>query len=211
MKRHTVVIADDHKVVAEALRGMLEPAYEVLDVVQDGRALVAAASQLRPDVILADIGMPLLNGLEAAKQIKQKLPKIKIILLTMQTSSRLVVTAFQSGVSAYVLKSAAAKELLRAIDDALRGGTYISQEFGISLPDLLLAHTGRPSNHDLTPRQIEVIQLLAEGRAMKEVAHILHISVRTVADHKYRIMAQLGLKTNADLFQYAAKRGIVSI
>ena len=211
MKPRTVVIADDHKVVAEALRGMLEPTYEVLDVVNDGQALIAAAGNLKPDVVLADIGMPLLNGLEAARQIKQKSPKVKIIILTMQASSRLVVTAFQSGVSAYVLKSAAAKELLHAMDEALKGGTYISQEFGVSLPDLLLAHTNEPSRCELTPRQIEIIQLVAEGRAMKEIADILHISVRTVADHKYRIMAQLGLKTNADLFQYAAKHGIVSI
>lgn len=211
MKRPTVLVADDHKLVAEALKGILEPTYEVVGIVQDGRAAVESARRLAPDAVIVDIGMPLLNGLEAAKQVKKDMPRTKVIVLTMNARPRLVVTAFRSGVSAYVLKHAAAEELLQALHEALRGGTYISKEFGISLPDLLLEHKPVGPGEQLTSRQIEIIQLLAEGRAMKEVADILHISARTVADHKYRIMAQLGLRTNADLFQYATQHGIVSI
>ncbi len=211
MKQPTVLIADDHRLVAEAIKGILEPTYEVVGIVEDGRALVQSAHKLAPDVVLVDVNMPLLNGLEAGKQIKKSMPRTKVVVLTMDAKPRLVAEAFRWGISAYVLKHAAAKELLQALQEALKGRTYISKEFGISLPDLLTEHQPTGSGEQLTARQIEVIQLLAEGRSMKEAADILHISVRTIADHKYRIMAQLGLKSNAELFQYAAKHGIVSV
>jgi DNA-binding NarL/FixJ family response regulator len=211
MNRPKVLLADDHKLVAEALKGLLEPAYEVIGIVADGRALVQAALQLVPDAVIVDIAMPLLNGLDAGKQIRKALPPTKVIILTMQGDRRLAMAAFQSGISAYVLKSAAASELLDALAESLRGGMYVSRELGASVPDLLLQHVDERPDKELTQRQIEIIQLLAEGRAMKEAADILQISVRTVADHKYRIMSQLGLKTNADLYQYAATHGIIPV
>jgi len=196
----------------DALKGILEPRCEVVGAVGDGRELLKAAAKLQPDIIVLDIAMPQLNGLDAARHLKLALPKLKLIFMTMNEDPDLVGEAFRAGASAFLLKQAAAFELMEAIEKVLKGGSYVTPsaaegQAAISLRDpKARAHVTEP-----TPRQREVIQLLAEGRSMKEVASILQITKRTVAAHKYAVMDLLQLKTNADLVQYAIKHRIISI
>ena len=210
--RTRIVLADDHTMVAEACRKLLEPEFEVVGIVADGRALMRAAADLRPDVIIADIAMPQLNGLDAGEQIKQNTPSVKLVFLTMNQDRELAAEAFRRGASGYLLKTSAASELVIAVREALRGGRYLSPV--ISKEDVRQFVRRHPGAIDkealLTPRQREVLQLLAEGRPMKEVGSVLSLSTRTVAFHKYRIMAILGLKSNAELVQYAIRHSIIS-
>jgi DNA-binding NarL/FixJ family response regulator len=205
-----VILADDHTVVAEALRHLLAPHFEVVATVADGRALLDSAMSLKPDVIVVDIAMPLLNGLEAGRQLKQKIPGVKLVFLTMNEDPELAVEAMKSGASGYVVKKSAASELLQAIQSALRGKSYVTPHIARRMQESFIRNPqGRRHNESLTPRQREVVQLLAEGKSMKEAADILRVTPRTVAFHKYRIMRDLELKTNADLIHFAIKSRIL--
>ncbi len=212
MRRPRVLVADDHTIVAEGLRSLLEPEFELVGVVQDGRSLIAEAARIRPEVIVLDISMPLLNGIEAAQQIHKSDPKVKLIFLTMHSDVAFVREAFRAGASGYLLKRAAVSELVTAIRETLKGRSYLTPlithetlHFFLDKPSEAVTAQG-----ELTLRQREVLQLVAEGRSIKEMASILHISPKTAAFHKYRIMDQLGLRTTAELTQYAIKHGIVS-
>jgi DNA-binding NarL/FixJ family response regulator len=205
-----VLLADDHAIVLEGLRRVLEPHFHIVGEVADGHALVAAAGRLRPDIIVADISMPLLNGIEAVRQIRKLDRKVKIVFLTMHSEVAYVSEALRAGGSAYVLKSSAAADLLEAIREALSGRMYLSPPID---KEAVRAQTGRAGRWDqvqseLTPRQREVLQLLAEGRSLKEVAAVLNVSIKTAEFHKYNIMKQLGLHTNAELTKYAVKLGM---
>jgi DNA-binding NarL/FixJ family response regulator len=210
MKRPRVLLADDHKMVTEGLRSLLEPEFEIAGTVEDGRALVAAAKELRPDVIVADISMPLLNGIEAAEQLKRVDPRVKIVFLTMHPDVMYATRAFEAGASGYVLKHSAPDELVTAIREALNGRTYVTPMIAGDLMVSFMDRSrprGEPPRK-LTPRQREVLQLVAEGRSAKEIASLLNISPRTVEFHKYRMMEDLRLRTSADLIQFAIKHGI---
>jgi len=212
MKRSRVLLADDHLMLLDALKELLEPIYEVVGLVTDGRALLKAAEKLRPDIVVIDIAMPQLNGLDAGRQLKQSMPRVKLIYMTMNEDPYLVGEAFRAGASAYLLKQGAGLELNRAIEVVLKGGSFVTPGVAKGLDDISMRD---PKNRDLMPeptaRQREVIQLLAEGRTMKEVAKLLYITPRTVAAHKYTAMELLQVKTNAELIQYAIKHRIISI
>jgi DNA-binding NarL/FixJ family response regulator len=212
MTRPRIIIADDHTFVAEACKNLLQAEYEVLAIVGDGRTLVRVAGNLRPDVIVLDIGMPLLNGLDAGQQLKQILPSVKLVYLTMNPDPGLSAEAFRRGASAYLLKSCAASELTVAVRDVLKGLSYLSPAIAKDTVEFLL-HQGKDFVQEsarLTERQREVLQLLAEGKSMKEVASVLNVTTNTVAFHKYRIMQILNLKTNAALIQYAIRNHVVA-
>jgi len=212
VKRVRVLLADDHRLLIDALKGVLQPQFDVVGTVTDGRALLEAADKLRPDIIVLDIAMPHLNGLDAGRQLKRKMPGVKLIFITMNEDSYLVGEAFRAGASAFVLKQAAGFELTDAIEQALKGGSFISPQAAKGLRDIALRDPkNRQHSPEPTARQREVIQLLAEGRSMKEVAHVLKITKRTVASHKYSVMDLLQIKTNAELVQYAIKHGIISV
>ena len=198
--------------LADALKSVVEPHCEVVGIVGDGRALLEAAAKLRPDIIVLDIAMPHLNGLEAARHLKINMPKVKLIFMTMNEDPYLVGEAFRAGASAFLLKQAAALELVNAIQQVLKGSTFVTPSAKEGQDKLALREpNGREQAPEPTPRQREVVQLLAEGHSMKEVASALQITKRTVAAHKYAVMEQLQLKSNADLVQYAIKHRIISI
>ena len=205
-----VMLADDHTILVEAFRKLLEPQYEVVGTVADGRALVETAPKLKPDVIIVDIAMPLMNGLEAGLRLKELMPSVKLIFLTMNEDPDLAVDAIHSGGSGYLLKSSAASELMQAIQLALKGKSYVTPQIARGLHKSFIKGP-RPKTRakSLTPRQREVVQLLAEGKSMKEVADVLKVTPRTVAFHKYQIMEELSLRTTADLIQFAIKSKIL--
>ena len=205
-----VLLADDHTLVAEAFKQLLEPEYSVVGTVTDGRTLLAVAPKLNPDIILLDISMPLLNGLDAGRRLKQAMPAVKLIYLTVNEDPQLAAEAFRLGAVGYVVKSAVASELFQAIQEVLKGRQYMSPLVTQGLADSLQNPKHKHGSERLTVRQREVLQLLAEGHAMKQVAAILDITARTVAFHKYRIMDELGFKTNAELIRFAVKQHIVS-
>ena len=212
MSRKRILLADDHKMLLAAFRKLLEPDHEIVGVVEDGRALIAAAEELVPDIIVLDIAMPILNGLDAGRHIKIQFPDIKLIFLTVKEDPELIAEAFRAGASGYLLKSSAASELQQAIEQAIRNRNYITPLISFDLFETLFALSrSRKRSSNLTPRQREVLQLLAEGRSMKEAALALKLSPRTVAFHKYRIMKKLNIKTNAQLIQFAIKKHIVSL
>jgi len=212
MTRPRVLLADDHLMLLDALKGLLEPAYSVVGLVLEGRALLKAADRLQPDVVVLDIAMPHLNGLDAGRQLRKKMPAVKLIFLTMNEDPYMVGEAFRAGASAFLMKQAAGMELTDAIAKVLKGGTYVTPRAAKGQTNISLRE---PQDRDHAPeptsRQREVIQLLAEGRSMKEAAHILNITVRTIAAHKYSVMDLLQIKTNAELVQYAVKHGIISV
>lgn len=209
--RPRVLLADDHTLLLEAFQKLLEPEFDVVGAVTDGRTLLATAPDLKPDVIVVDISMPLLNGMEAARRLKQSLPAVKLVFLTMNQDVSLAAEAFELGASAFVVKSSAASELRKAIQLALRGKTYMTPLLGEEKPEELARRRRRRGTRlDLTARQREILQLLAEGHSMKQVAAALDIATRTVAFHKYRLMAQLQLKSSAELVQYAIKHRLAS-
>ena len=204
-----VLLADDHALLLGAYEKLLANECEIVGQVQDGRALVAAAEQLKPDLIVLDIAMPSLNGLEAGRQIKQKQKDIKLVFLTMNEDPDLAAAAFRSGASGYLIKRSAASELLTAIREVMRGRSYVTPLVTEGLVESLIQADAHTSSLELTPRQREVLQLLAEGRSMKEVASLLKLTPRTVAFHKYRMMEQLHVKSTAELIQYAVRHHIV--
>ena len=203
-----MLLADDHTLLLEAFQKLLADECEIVGVATNGRALVTAAATLRPDVIVVDVTMPLLNGIDAARQIKQTSPDVRIIFLTMNEDPNLAAEAFRAGASGYLLKRSAASELVTAIREVVKHRSYITPLVAEGLVGSMLHGLEiRPTT--LTPRQREIVQLVSEGRSMKEVASILNIAPRTVAFHKYRIMEQLHLKTTAELIQYAIRNHIV--
>ncbi len=208
MRAPRVLLADDHALLLGAFEKLLAGECEIVGQASDGRALVAAADVLKPDVIVLDIAMPLLNGLEAGRQIKRKLPDVKLVFLTMNEDPELAAEAFRSGASAYLLKRSAASELTTAIREVMNGRSYVTPLMTGGMVGSLLKvkDTG---DADLTSRQREVLQLLAEGHSMKEVASLLNLTPRTVAFHKYEMMKRLNVNSTAELIQYAVKRHIV--
>ena len=208
MSRPRVLLADDHTLLLDAFQKLLADECEVVGTASNGRALVSAATELHPDIVVVDIAMPLLNGIDAARQLKKLLPSIRIIFLTMNEDADLAAEAFRAGASGYLLKRSAASELITAIREVLKGRSYVTPLATEGLVDSIL-HPAMGVGRDLTPRQREIIQLIAEGRSMKEVAAVLNITARTVAFHKYRIMEVLNLKSTAELIQYAIKHHIV--
>jgi DNA-binding NarL/FixJ family response regulator len=212
MKRPRVLLADDHRLLREAFTQLLQPGCDVVGAVADGRALLAAAPDLQPDIVVLDIAMPLLNGLDAARQLKRVMPEVKVIFLTVNEDPDLAAEAFRAGASGYLLKNSAASELFLAIQEVLQGRSYVTPLATRGLVDNFL-HPPEPGDQsgELSPRQREVLQLLAEGHTMKEIAHRLSITPRTVAFHKYGMMEQLGIKSSAELVQYAIKQRVVSV
>jgi DNA-binding NarL/FixJ family response regulator len=205
-----VILVDDHTIVVEAFRKLLEDHFDVVATVADGRALLKVAPELHPDVIVMDIAMPLMNGLEAGLRLRDTMPSVKLVFLTMNEDPNLVLEAIRSGASAYLLKSSAASELVRAIRMALQGKSYVTPRIAREMERAFIENPeARARAKILTPRQREVLQLLAEGKSMKEAAGVLNVATRTIAFHKYRTMAELNLKTTADLIKFAIKSRIV--
>ncbi len=206
-----VLLADDHAVVAQGLGELLKDSFDIVGIVHDGRALLNAAGRLRPDVVVTDISMPLLNGLDAIRQIRDRYPEIKIVVLTMHGDTQTAVSAFRAGARGYVLKAAPEEEFTAAIGQVAKGMAYVSPLVAKDLIEVLI-DAARPETEGdgrLTARQREVLQLIAEGRTMKEVASTLDISPRTAESHKYEIMQTLGVKTVAELVQYAVRVKLV--
>ena len=213
MRALRVLLADDHAIVLEGLRHILEPDFEIVGEVADGRALVAVALTFRPEIIITAISMPLLNGIEAARQIRKINQRVKIIFLTMHADPIYAVEALEAGGSAYILKSSAVGEILVAIQEVVGGRIYVSPSIHREVVRDQMERAIRPDEAQagLTPRQREVLRLLAEGKSLKEVAAMLKISIKTVEFHKYRIMNQLGIRTNAEMTKYAVKVGVTPL
>ena len=209
MKKRRILLADDHKFITDSLQSILEPTYEIVGVVEDGQMLIKEAVRLRPDVIIVDISMPKLNGLDAIGQIKKKGIDVKVIVLTMHPDVIYASNALKAGALGYVLKHSAHSELLEAVKKVLLGEIFVTEKIADELENL--PHSRRDPARKLSPRQREVLQLLAEGKSAKEVAEALCISPRTVEFHKYRIMEELGMSTSAELVQYAIKQGLINI
>jgi len=211
MAKLRVLLADDHTFLLDACRKMLEPDFEVPAVFADGRALLEGAPALKPDVIVLDIGMPLLNGLDAGRELKKRIPGVKLVFLTMYPDADLAREAMRAGASAYLLKTSAASELVKAIQESVKGRSYTTPSIARAMEDAFIQNPeGKRVSNILSPRQREVLQLLAEGRPMKEAAYILDVSTRTIAFHKYRMMERLGLKSSAELIQFAVAQHLVS-
>lgn len=211
MKRPRVILADDHTLILDALKGLLEPEFEVVGMFADGRALMEGAAALNPNVIVLDIGMPMMNGLNAGQRLKQAMPLVKLVYLTMNHDADMAGEAFRLGASAYLLKNSAAIELQNAIREVVRGGYYVTPLMTKGMDGSFIQNfKRRKSTNALTLRQKEVLQLLAEGRSMKEVAFVLKVSPRTVAFHKYTMMDHLQIRSSAELIEYAMRSAIVA-
>jgi len=208
--RPRVLLADDHTMLLDAFQRLLEPHCEIVGTAEDGRTLLILAASTRPEIIVLDVSMPKLNGIDACAQLRRSMPQVKFIFLTVNEDPDVAAEAMRLGASGYLLKSSATAELFAAVEHAVAGRTYITPLIsrGASVA-AFLRHSGKPADEKLTSRQREVLQLLAEGRAMKEVAELLQVTVRTVAFHKYAIMEQLGFKTNAELLQYSIDHGLL--
>jgi DNA-binding NarL/FixJ family response regulator len=209
--RARVLVADDHVIVAEALCKLLSHDFDVVAMVHDGRKLIEAATKLLPDVILADISMPVLNGLHAAERIKRQLPDIKILCVSVACEPEMIEEALKLGVDGYIVKTCAPTELLTAIRFALEGKRYVSgANSSAELPCRVSTTSANRSHSDLTDRQLDILQLLAEGRSMKEAASVLNLTTRTVAFHKYRAMRRLNLRNDSQVVQYAVQHHIIA-
>jgi DNA-binding NarL/FixJ family response regulator len=213
MKRARILIADDHSIILAGIRTLIEPEWELAGSAADGRALVEAALKLRPDLIIVDIGMPLLNGIDAARQIRAEWPDAKLLFLTMHANPMYLKEAVRVGAHGYVLKTSAAEELRPAIRKVLRGQIYVSAAFGPDVLEILQTPSGRepPSTgRSLTDRQRQVLQLVAEGRTNAEIAKILNVSIKTAQFHRGQLMRKLGVHSVAKLTQFAVKEGLVN-
>ena len=213
MRVPRLLIGDDHPLVLEGVRRVLEKEFEIAGVAGDGRALVDAAKRLQPDLVLLDIAMPLLNGIEAARQIRQAVPRAKLIFITQHQDRNYIQAAFRAGASGYVLKQSAPTDMLTALRDALAGRFFVTSSLLQGLPAALFDPERNPGDlfgSSLTPRQREVLQLVAEGKSAKEIADILKISPKTVEFHKSVIMDELGMRTTAELTRFAVAHGIVT-
>jgi DNA-binding NarL/FixJ family response regulator len=209
MGKPRVLLADDHTLVVEAFKRLLEQEVEIVATVADGRTLLAIAPELKPDVIILDLGMPLLNGMDAGHELKRRLPRTKLIVLTMSEDYDLAAEAMRHWASGYLLKKSASSELVKAIREVLAGRSYVTPKVAQRLLEEFVRDPRPNRVKHLTPRQREVLQLLAEGRTMKEVAAVLNVTTRTVAFHKYRIMEEFGMKTTSDLVRFAMREHIV--
>ena len=209
MKPKRIILADDHTLILDALKNMLEPEFEVVGIFADGLALVKGAPGLDPSVIVLDIGMPKMNGLIAGQELKKMMPRVKLVYLTMNHDPAIAAEAFRLGASAYLVKNSAASELVRAIREVVRGGFYVTPLMTKDMLGAFIQNFKRMKPiRPLTLRQKEVLQLLAEGRSMKEVAFILNVSPRTVAFHKYTMMEHLHIRSSAELIEYAIKNSV---
>jgi DNA-binding NarL/FixJ family response regulator len=210
MTRARVLLADDHRMVAEGLKTLLSADFDLLGVVEDGEALVEAAARLHPDVIVADIGMPRLNGFEALARLQRDDPGVRVVFLTMHQSAAYARRALEAGARGFVLKHSAPAELVMAIRAALQGRTFVTPTLAADL--LHTGHAGEGGAHqgcEITARRREILQFLAEGCSAKEIARRLDISPRTVEFHKYQMMECLGLHSTAQLVRWAIKEGLV--
>lgn len=213
MSKPRLLLADDHGLILEGLRSLLTTDFDVIGVAENGRELISEVERLQPDLVLLDISMPILNGLEAARQIKARWPVVKILFITQRSEREYIRAAFRLGASGYILKQSIVKEISEAVREIVEGRYYVSIQLRQGLTEMLLSHTANPSElfgDNLTPRQREVLQLVAEGKSNKEVANILGISVKTVDFHKAGIMDELGLRTTAELTRYAIEHGIAA-
>ena len=210
MDRPRILIADHDSLVAEAFKELIEPDYPVIKVVTDGKNLVSDAVEMKPDVVLMDMDMSLLSGFDAGQELKKLLPKTKIILLAMNDDPDVASKALRQWSSGYLLKKSAGVELKRAIGEVLRGHSYVTPSIAQKLIDEFLRTPRQSRTKELTVRQRQVLQLLAEGHSMKEAAEILNVAVRTIAFHKYRIMEEFGLKTNSDMVRFAIREHLIS-
>lgn len=211
MKRPRVILADDHPLMIEALKHLLEPDYEIVGEFTDGHSLVEAAEALHPNVIVLDVGMPIMNGLNAGQRLKGMMPMVKLVYLTMNQDHDTAREAFRIGASAYLLKSSAASELVSAVSQVVRGGVYVTPLMTKGMVGSIIQNFKQKKKDHLTLRQKEVLQLLAEGHSMKGAAYILNVSPRTVAYHKYTMMEHLSIKSSAELIEYAIKRSVVAV
>lgn len=209
-RRPRLLLADDHVIFSDTLRSYLEKSFEVIGQVSDGRALLDEAARLNPDLVIVDVGMPVLNGLDAARRIKESNPKVKFIFLTMQDDPHLAAAVLELGQVAFVLKQSAGSELLKAIDEVMRGHSYIAPRRMRSEDWAQAKERARQFSKDLTPRQRDIVQLFGEGRPMKAIATLLNLSEKTVEFHKHHIMASFNLKNNADLVLFALNHGLIS-
>ena len=208
MRRARVLLADDHTIVAEGLKSLLQEHYDLVGTVTDGHQLISTARNVKPDVIVTDVSMPVLGGLEALRRLKAEGLDAKVIFLTMHADARMATEAFREGASGFVLKQGAGEELITAIEDVLNGRTYLTPRL---TKDVFTSLAANPSEQvTLTPRQREVLRLLADGKRMKEIAAILGLSTRTVETHKYEMMQTLGVSSTAELVRYALKHGVAA-
>ena len=212
MTKPRVLLADDHSILVDGLRQVLAPEVELLGTVEYGRALLKAASELEPDIVIADISMPLLNGIDATKELKKAYPKLKVIILTMHTNVKFAEAAFRAGADGYVVKSSAATELITAIHEVQKGRTYVTPLVAKDVLEFFIERVPSTSRaENLTGRQREVLQLIAEGYSIKGIADVLNISAKTAESHRYAVMKELDLHTTAELTRYAIQQGIVSL
>ena len=210
MPKPRVILADDHTLLLEAFEKLLAPECDIVAKVADGRALLAAVREHHPDVVVLDLAMPLLNGIDPARQIKQEDRSVRLVFVTMNEDPDLAAEALRAGGTAYLLKRSAGSELLTAIREAMKHRSYVTPLVMEGMLGSLMHPTGTDSSsRQLTARQREVLQLLAEGKSMKEVASVLNVTARTIAFHKYRMMEQLNIKTNAELIQYAIRHHLI--
>jgi len=209
MKRARILLADDHTLTLDGVRAVLEPHHEIVGMVMDGRALVEAAVRLRPDLVVSDITMPLLNGVDAAVQIKKRLPGVKLLFLTMHVNPAYLEAALNAGATGYVLKSAAREELLEAIKCVLDDRIYVTPTLSSEHLERFRDPARAAATLRLSTREREILQLIAEGRAAKEIAHLLNISIKTVAFHRENIKRKLGLRTTAELTKHAIEQGLI--
>jgi DNA-binding NarL/FixJ family response regulator len=212
MRDTRVLLADDHPLFLAGLRALLEPEFQVVGAVNDGRALVDAAARLQPDVVILDISLPLLNGIDSARQIKKLMPDTKILFVTMHANPAYLKAALAAGASGYILKTSAREELLGALEDVIRNRLHVSPGFADEIVNQFERHPRSLSNTRpvLTTRQREILQLVAEGHSAKEIANLLNVSLQTVAFHKNAIMNKVGLHTTAELTRYAIQEGLVT-
>jgi DNA-binding NarL/FixJ family response regulator len=210
MGKPRILLADDHTLVAEAFSRLLEPQFDVVGTASDGRALLEKAEQLKPDVILLDLSMPVLDGFEAGARLKKILPHVKLIVLTMNEDTEIAADVLRKWASGFLLKTSASTELVKAIQQVLKGKTFVASHMTQNLLDRIVRNATSQSPKTLTPRQREVLLLLAEGRTMKEAADVLQVTARTVAFHKYKIMEEFALRTNSELVRFAVRERIIS-
>jgi DNA-binding NarL/FixJ family response regulator len=210
MARPRILLADDHTLVVEGFRKLLEPEFEVAGVVADGRALVDLGLELKPDIAVLDLGLPIMSGMEAGTELKRLLPLTKLIVVTMNEDPEIARAALRQWASAYLVKKSAGSELIKAVREVLKGRSYVTPRFAQRLMEGFIRDPSPHGPKELTPRQREVLHLLAEGRTMKETADVLHLTPRTVAFHKYRIMEEFGLKSNSDLVRFAIRERVIS-
>jgi DNA-binding NarL/FixJ family response regulator len=213
--RAKVLLADDHRVLTDGLQHLIAPKYEIVGTVVDGRELIAMAEEKKPDVIITDLSMPLLNGLDALRLLRKNKIRSRFIILTMHTDVSVVIEAFRAGASAYILKHSAAEDVNNALEAVLRGRVYLSPALPTDVVTVLAEAARSPlateEGHKLTRRQREVLQLIAEGKTMKEVAGILGISTRTAESYKYDLMHSVGIRSSAELVQYAIRIGLITV